>query len=285
MAVTADSEKEKNLFPPVDRFKMAAPTRLYESIIADISDRISRGVLKPGDILPSERELAEQFQLSRIPVREALKILEFLGVISYVPGKGMYVQPLEVPALVSKIFFGLNTSSDNIRQLFEVRLLLETYAARYGAERRTEEDLEELRGAVEHMPGEEGAQIEESLRFHMGVIKTAHNDIITEFYKFLSTLLTEGTDAYGKAVRQPAALLPYGDFPCDRGKGQPARRRPHARPSADGDGVSGPGGCPDISARRRIQLRRRRLWRSPRGSATEREINTIKRYTNMTNKS
>lgn len=105
MAVTADSEKEKNLFPPVDRFKMAAPTRLYESIIADISDRISRGVLKPGDILPSERELAEQFQLSRIPVREALKILEFLGVISYVPGKGMYVQPLEVPALVSKIFF------------------------------------------------------------------------------------------------------------------------------------------------------------------------------------
>ena len=96
----------------------------------------------------------------------------------------MYVQPLEVPALVSKIFFGLNTSSDNIRQLFEVRLLLETYAARYGAERRTEEDLEELRAAVEHMPGEEGAQIEESLRFHMGVIKTAHNDIITEFYKF-----------------------------------------------------------------------------------------------------
>ena len=76
MAVTADSEKEKNLFPPVDRFKMAALTRLYESIIADISDRISRGVLKPGDILPSERELAEQFQLSRIPVREALKILE-----------------------------------------------------------------------------------------------------------------------------------------------------------------------------------------------------------------
>lgn len=194
MAVTADSEKEKNLFPPVDRVKMAAPTRLYESIIADISDRISRGVLKPGDILPSERELAEQFQLSRIPVREALKILEFLGVISYVPGKGMYVQPLEVPALVSKIFFGLNTSSDNIRQLFEVRLLLETYAARYGAERRTEEDLEELRGAVEHMPGEEGAQIEESLRFHMGVIKTAHNDIITEFYKFLSTLLTEARE-------------------------------------------------------------------------------------------
>ena len=50
----------------------------------------------------------------------------------------------------------------------------------------------------------------------MGVIKTAHNDIITEFYKFLSTLLTEAkrTDAYGKPVRQPAALLPYGDFPC-----------------------------------------------------------------------
>ena len=94
-------------------------------------------ILDPGcDLSSSQKavELAEQFQLSRIPVREALKILEFLGVISYVPGKGMYVQPLEVPALVSKIFFGLNTSSDNIRQLFEVRLLLETYAARYGAD-------------------------------------------------------------------------------------------------------------------------------------------------------
>ena len=62
--------------------KIATPTRLYESIIADISDRISQGELRPGDVLPSERELAEQFQLSRIPVREALKILEFLGVIS-----------------------------------------------------------------------------------------------------------------------------------------------------------------------------------------------------------
>ena len=193
------------MFPPVDRLKIGTPTRLYESIIADISDQISQGVLRPGDVLPSERELAEQFQLSRIPVREALKILEFLGVVCYVPGKGMYVQQLEVPLLVSKIFFGLNTNSDNIQQLFEVRLLLECYAARRGAVLRTDEELEELRMLVQKGP-EEMPVVVDSLQFHMKIIKTAHNSIITEIYKFLTSLLAEArerTQLERRFVHQP----------------------------------------------------------------------------------
>lgn len=194
------------MFPAVDRRKMTTSTRLYEIIIADISDRISRGTLKPGDSLPSERELAEQFELSRIPVREALKILEFLGVTCYVPGKGMFLQKLDVPSLVSKIFFGLNTSTDSIRQLFEVRLLLEVYAARRGAELRTEEELTELRATLEDSSEGPGLVVVDSLRFHMGVIKTAHNEIITEFYMFLSSLLAEArehTHVESRYVDQP----------------------------------------------------------------------------------
>ena len=200
-----DQEKKNLAFPPVDRMKIATPTRLYESIIADISDRISQGELRPGDVLPSERELAEQFQLSRIPVREALKILEFLGVISYVPGKGMYVQRLEVSQLVSKIFFGLNTDLGNLQQLFEVRLLLECYAAQRGATLRTEEDLKELSALVEKTP-ENMPAVTDSLQFHMKVIETAHNSIITEIYRFLSSLLAtvrERTHLERRFVKQP----------------------------------------------------------------------------------
>lgn len=189
-------EKKKNAagvpqFPALDRSKMPTPTRLYEIIISDISDKIAKGILKPGDLLPSERELAEQFQLSRVPVREALKILEFLGVLNLVPGKGMYVQPLEVPALVSKIFFGLNTDPENVRQLFEVRLLLETYAARSAAIHHTDAELSELYSTLCADSDSDANPLQESIGFHNCIIQMAHNNIISEFYKFLSSLLVE----------------------------------------------------------------------------------------------
>jgi GntR family transcriptional repressor for pyruvate dehydrogenase complex len=56
-------------------------TTLHEQIVKKIKTMIEDGTLKPGDSLPSERQLAKDMEVSRIPVREALKMLEFLGVI------------------------------------------------------------------------------------------------------------------------------------------------------------------------------------------------------------
>ena len=69
-------------------------SRYYEIIIDDIKSMILRGELKQGDRVPSERELAEKFNVSRVPIREALKILEYMGIIDSTQGDGTYVAKL-----------------------------------------------------------------------------------------------------------------------------------------------------------------------------------------------
>ena len=69
---------------------------LYGQIADILRERIMSGEFKPGDILPSERELAEEMQVSRIPVREAMKSLEYLGVVKQIRGKGVLVQTADL---------------------------------------------------------------------------------------------------------------------------------------------------------------------------------------------
>ena len=71
---------------------------LYGQIADILRERIMSGEFKPGDILPSERELAEEMQVSRIPVREAMKSLEYLGVVKQIRGKGVLVLNYGMPA-------------------------------------------------------------------------------------------------------------------------------------------------------------------------------------------
>ncbi len=175
------------MFDPISKQNPAYPSKYYEKIIVAISDMIAQGILKPGDMLPSERELAEQFQLSRVPVREALKILEFLGMVSYVPGKGIFVRKLEISSLLSKIFFGLSVTPDTIRQLFAIRLLIEPYAAGQAALYAIPEELEKIRGALEEANGT--SVVNYSLDFHTAVISASHNSLLLEIYTFLYSLL------------------------------------------------------------------------------------------------
>jgi len=102
---------------------------------------IIEGKIKVGDKLPSERELAEMFQVSRVPVREALKVMEFMEVIQYVPGDGIYLKSININDLISKIDFMIETSTDIISDLFEARQAIELKAVELAAIKRTDADL------------------------------------------------------------------------------------------------------------------------------------------------
>ena len=79
--------------------------RFYEYVIDNIRQMIADGELQAGQKLPSERELAEKFNVSRVPIREALKILEYMGVLDSSPGDGTYVKNTSAQSLVSKMDF------------------------------------------------------------------------------------------------------------------------------------------------------------------------------------
>ena len=106
----------------------------YEYVIDNIRQMIADGELQAGQKLPSERELAEKFNVSRVPIREALKILEYMGVLDSSPGDGTYVKNTSAQSLVSKMDFSFDATADTIRDLLELRIVLETFAGHAGGQ-------------------------------------------------------------------------------------------------------------------------------------------------------
>ena len=125
--------------------------RFYEYVIDNIRQMIADGELQAGQKLPSERELAEKFNVSRVPIREALKILEYMGVLDSSPGDGTYVKNTSAQSLVSKMDFSFDATADTIRDLLELRIVLETFAAYHAAQRRTDEDIASIQKLLRDM--------------------------------------------------------------------------------------------------------------------------------------
>lgn len=195
---------------PLDKSLPSYPRRYYEQIIASINTAVLRGDLKEGDKLPSERELADLFETSRVPVREAIKVLEFCGIVEQVAGGGMIVKNIELSSLLQKLYFAIATTDDTLRELFEIRLRLESYAAERAAEARTEADLQEMKAAIESMEQDlqfRRSPFANSLRFHNAVVNASGNNVLADVYKYLYSLLNlSRTRTLSDLQHQPAAL-------------------------------------------------------------------------------
>jgi len=177
----------------------ASRGRTYERVINSIRDMLLRGELRPGDKLPPERDLAEQFGVSRVPIREAMKILEYMGVVDVSRGDGTYVRNLTVEDFVGKLNFALTATGGTIMDLLELRINLECFAAHQAANRRTDEDIGALEKALADMRTamKNPAADDESLNrlralsheFHRQLIRAAHNSVLTGVYESLYELL------------------------------------------------------------------------------------------------
>ncbi len=128
----------------LNKFEEISVDRPSELIIRQIRDFISSGELKPGDRLPSERKLTEKLGVSRAYVRDAIKKLEFYGVVKVLPQSGTVVSPLGIPAIEGMIGNILKLENFSFHSLVETRVMFETQAAKLAAERRTDEDIAEL---------------------------------------------------------------------------------------------------------------------------------------------
>lgn len=171
----------------------------YKDIIEHIKDLIATGVYSAGDKFPSERSLAEKFNVSRVPVREALKVLEYIGILKNVPNDGLYVHNLDISHIIENLSFGLSIQSQSVLSLFEVRISLESTACYYAAIRRTGEDITQIRLTLKKMRDLlKEAKIKDadyemlrlySHEFHALLVRSAHNEILTGIYCSLFSLL------------------------------------------------------------------------------------------------
>lgn len=177
---------------PINRDENKETDALYMQIVERIRQWILKGQLKDGDALPSERDLAQMFDVSRVPVREALKVLEFLGAVKHVRGKGVYVKKIGIGHVLSNIDFLMTDPTHLLTDLYEARQGLESQAALLAAERRTESDLLLIESEIMEMEkvivlgGDVG---EASVQFHTAVISASHNAMLMRINEMLVDLL------------------------------------------------------------------------------------------------
>ena len=117
------------------KIKTLVKKSVPEEIVKEILQMIQRGDLKPGDQLPTERELMEQLGVSRSSVREALSALSIMNIIIIRQGHGTYVTSLEPDLLVEHLEFVISLEDATILHLFEVRKMIEVYCAELAAKR------------------------------------------------------------------------------------------------------------------------------------------------------
>lgn len=168
--------------------------RLYESIVKQIQKLITGGTLKPGDRLPPERELAEELQVSRTSIREALRALEMMGYLESRVGVkgGTYIKEVSFSNIVSPFSESLLQHDDFVVDLLETRLVLEIEVVRLAAVRRTEEHLEKLEKAVDLMEKDirnGGVGLACDNEFHKVLANAAANRVLQEFVNLCGDLL------------------------------------------------------------------------------------------------
>lgn len=165
---------------------------LYVQIMAQIKAAITHGEFRVGEPIPSEREMANLFDVSRVPVREALKTLEFIGLVERMPGKGMVVHSFSMNDLLESFNFIMVDPEATLVELFEVREALEGLAAKLAAQRRTPDDIRNMERALIQMEVEirMGFAVDNtSTNFHTAMALATHNEVFVKMYNYLHELL------------------------------------------------------------------------------------------------
>ena len=176
-------------------YKTIQTSRLYEQIVRQVEELVLTGKLKPGDQLLSERELAQQFGVSRTAVREAIKALREKGLVEAYSGKGTFITNASSQAIRQSLDLMMRIGQPgNLAQLEEVREILEPDIAALAAARADEQHLATMREAIAVMDrsgDDPDAYIEADLDFHLTLAEAVDNPIILSLLDSIVELLRE----------------------------------------------------------------------------------------------
>jgi GntR family transcriptional regulator, transcriptional repressor for pyruvate dehydrogenase complex len=174
--------------------QVAREPRLSDKVADKMLETILSRRLEVGDRLPSERELGEQFGVSRTVVREAVRALVAKGVIEVRSGSGLRVAAVDASAVSESIGLFLRGESMDFEKVHEVRALLEVHIAGIAAERATDDDLRQLREVHERMQRDDGdvdAAALDDLEFHRRIARATQNDLYLLLMDSIGTALID----------------------------------------------------------------------------------------------
>ncbi len=172
-------------------FQPIKPKKIYEEIVEQLKEMISTGELKPGDKLPSEREMSESLGVSRASVREALTALEAIGILDIRPGEGTFVRQTSMAETFWPLFLVLAVERNPRSQLMEVRRVLETESAALAAARVTEEQLLKITDILEQMKKADSVPeaVAFDLKFHYAIAEATTNSVLLRIMNTVADLM------------------------------------------------------------------------------------------------
>jgi len=168
---------DKNLQP------LTRPLSLPETVQRAIREFIRDNNLKSGDALPPETQLTKQLGVSRNAVREAVKALEITGIVEVRRGSGLFVGDFSLDPLLKSLPYGLMTDLRELRELLEIRQVLEAGMMHRVIEQITQEHIDRLRDILRRMGSraEAGEPFpEEDREFHQCLVESIGNQTLTK---------------------------------------------------------------------------------------------------------
>ena len=167
---------------------------LIDQIIDTIGKLIAEKSLKIGDVLPSERELAEMLNVSRTSMRQALKALDVLGVLEIRHGARTYLNKSISNLLVNPMKFMTLLHDVGIIELFEARKLIEVTLVRVAANNAKKEDIDKMEILLEKarsLLSEPKKYLYAEMEFHEAIFKASGNRILSAMMVSINNLLLD----------------------------------------------------------------------------------------------
>jgi GntR family transcriptional repressor for pyruvate dehydrogenase complex len=202
---------DRPLFQPVQR-----TSTLAERVTTEIQEVIVNRRLQAGDRLPSERELAGQLGVSRTVVRDAIRSLIAKGLLEARPGSGTVVCGPSARSVVQSMALFLSCGSHRVtvENLVEIRRVLEVAMAGLAAERRTPEDLAQMRDAVSrHSKAVEAGDLDQCVgadwSFHVALARATHNELFRLLLDSIADILIEIRRTAQQVPGRPRLALGY----------------------------------------------------------------------------
>lgn len=205
-------------------FQKIQSERIADSVVLQIEQLILRGILRGGERLPSERDLAERLAVSRPSVREAIATLQTKGLLTTKASAGIFVADLLGNAFTEPLTELFSTHDEAVFDYISFRRDLEGMAAERAATLGSETDLKVIQAIMDQMTAAHDAQDTEreaalDAEFHMAIIEASHNVFLLHMVRSMFDMLKKGV-FYNRQVMfsQPStrdALLNQHGAICD----------------------------------------------------------------------
>ncbi len=191
-------------------FRAVRKSRISEEIIEQVRDLIVSGQMKPGDRLPAERELAQQLNVGRSTVREAIRVMESMGLLTVRAGEGTFLVASTGETHADSVTKAFLLSWDNQHNFFEVRRVIEPDLAALAARRATPEQIEKMRALLAEQEAEirrGGNGMKADTAFHDLLAEASGNEVLVRIMDGLMDRLHETRESSLRTAGRPAQSL------------------------------------------------------------------------------